>query len=124
MARKTYRSQQTPATLPSPAADSSSGDLLIHLSHVTRLDASQAAPDPASGPPPLLSVAIITLNEEANLARTLASVRFSDEIVIVDSGSTDRTLEIARAFKARIFSEPWRGFAGQKNFAIAQCRGT
>ena len=70
-----------------------------------------------------LSVAIITLNEEANLARTLASVQFADEIVVVDSGSTDRTLEIAAACKARLFLEPWRGFAGQKNFAIEQCMG-
>lgn len=94
------------------------------MSHVTRLDASQPAPTPGQSPSPLLSVAIITCNEEANLARTLASVQFVDEVVIVDSGSTDRTLEIARDFKARIFSEPWRGFAGQKNFAIQQCRGT
>ena len=73
--------------------------------------------------PPKLSVAIITLNEEANLARTLKSVQFADEIVIVDSGSTDRTLEIAGSFKAKLFLEPWRGFAAQKNFAIEQCKG-
>jgi glycosyltransferase involved in cell wall biosynthesis len=71
-----------------------------------------------------LSVAIITLNEEANLARTLASVQFADEIIVVDCGSTDRTLEIAASFKAKLFLEPWRGFPGQKNFAIEQCRGT
>jgi len=47
---------------------------------------------------PTLSVAIITLNEEENLARTLASVQFADEVVVVDSGSTDGTLEIARSF--------------------------
>ena len=100
------------------------GDTLSNLSHVTRLDPSQPAPDRTAGPIPLLSVAIITLNEERNLARTLASVRFADEIVVVDSGSTDRTLEIARESNARVFSNPWRGFASQKNFAIAQCRGT
>jgi glycosyltransferase involved in cell wall biosynthesis len=71
-----------------------------------------------------LSVAIITLNEEANLARTLASVQFADEIIVVDSGSTDRTPEIATAFNAKFFSEPWRGFAAQKNFAIECCTGT
>jgi glycosyltransferase involved in cell wall biosynthesis len=70
-----------------------------------------------------LSVAIITLNEEANLARTLASVAWADEIVIVDSGSTDSTLDIARRFNAKIFVEPWRGFGAQKNFALCQCSG-
>jgi glycosyltransferase involved in cell wall biosynthesis len=71
-----------------------------------------------------LSVAIITLNEEDNLARTLASVQFADEIVVVDSGSTDRTLEIAKSFGAKVFVEPWKGFAGQKNSAIERCIGT
>lgn len=71
-----------------------------------------------------LSVAVITLNEEANLARTLASVQFADEIIVVDSGSTDRTPEIATAFNAKFFHEPWRGFAAQKNFAIERCSGT
>ena len=73
--------------------------------------------------PQTLSVAIITLNEEKNIGRTLASVQFANEIIVVDSGSTDRTLEIARSLKATIISEPWRGFAGQKNFAIEQCKG-
>src|ERR1700722_11214232 len=71
-----------------------------------------------------LSVAIITLNEADNLARTLASVRFADEIVVVDSGSTDRTVEIARSFGAKVFSEEWKGFALQKNSAIDKCTGT
>jgi len=71
----------------------------------------------------LLSVAIVTLNEEENLARTLASVSWAQEIIVVDSGSTDRTVEIARSFGARVFERPWPGFAAQKNFAIAQCQG-
>jgi glycosyltransferase involved in cell wall biosynthesis len=71
-----------------------------------------------------LSVAIITLNEEANLARTLASVQFADEVIVVDSGSTDRTLEIARDFDAKVVFEPWKGFARQKNSAIEKCTGT
>src|ERR1700760_240317 len=70
-----------------------------------------------------LSAAIITRNEEANPPRPLSSVQFADEIVVVGSGSTDRTLEIAANFKAKLFLEPWRGFAGQKNFAIEQCSG-
>jgi len=70
-----------------------------------------------------LSVVLITLNEEANLARTLESVLplvrdDRGEIIVVDSGSTDRTLEIARDFGAKIFVEPWKGFASQKNSAM------
>ncbi|HKR25884.1 MAG TPA: glycosyltransferase family 2 protein [Acidobacteriaceae bacterium] len=70
-----------------------------------------------------LSVALITKNEEANLRRTLESVRWAGEVVVVDSGSTDRTAEIAREFGARFMVEAWRGFVAQKNFAIAQCTG-
>jgi glycosyltransferase involved in cell wall biosynthesis len=69
--------------------------------------------------PSSLSVAIITLNEAANLPRTLASVRFAREIVVLDSGSTDETVEIAENAGARLYEEPWKGFARQKNAAIA-----
>jgi glycosyltransferase involved in cell wall biosynthesis len=70
-----------------------------------------------------LSIVLITHNEEANLPRTLESVMplVRDgrvEIIVVDSGSTDRTLEIAQSFSAKIFVEPWKGFAGQKNSAM------
>jgi glycosyltransferase involved in cell wall biosynthesis len=71
-----------------------------------------------------LSVAIITLNEADNLPRTLASVRFADEIVIVDSGSTDATLEVATRAGAKVFTEAWKGFALQKNSAIDKCTST
>jgi len=70
-----------------------------------------------------LSVCIITLNEEANLGRTLASaIGIADEVVIVDNGSIDRTLEIARSFgaKVKVYTEPWKGFAAQKNSAIGK----
>lgn len=70
-----------------------------------------------------LSVAIITHNEAANLARTLASVQWADQIVVVDAESTDATISIARESGAQIFLHPWTGFAQQKNFAIAQCTG-
>lgn len=73
--------------------------------------------------PQTLSVAIITKNEEANLARTLASVQFADKIVVLDSGSTDRTVEMARAANAEVYQEPWAGFAAAKNSAIAKCTG-
>jgi glycosyltransferase involved in cell wall biosynthesis len=70
-----------------------------------------------------LSVAIITRNEEANLERTLGSVAWADEIVVVDSGSSDRTEEIARSFRSRFFVEKWKGFAAQKNSALEKCTG-
>src|SRR6202453_4909133 len=70
-----------------------------------------------------LSVAIITRNEEANLERTLGSIAWANEIVVVDSGSSDRTEEIARSFRARFFLEEWKGFAAQKNSALEKCSG-
>jgi glycosyltransferase involved in cell wall biosynthesis len=70
-----------------------------------------------------LSVALITKNEETNLARTLVSVAWASEIVIVDNGSTDRTEAIAREMGARFFVEDWKGFGAQKNSAIAKCTG-
>jgi glycosyltransferase involved in cell wall biosynthesis len=66
---------------------------------------------------------MITLNEAANLPRTLKSVSWAQEIVVVDSGSTDATVEIARKAGARVFEEPWKGFAAQKNSAIAHATG-
>jgi glycosyltransferase involved in cell wall biosynthesis len=69
-----------------------------------------------------LSVAIITLNEEEHLPRCLASVgELASEIVVVDSGSTDRTVEIARAAGARIITHPWQGFARQKALSMEHC---
>src|SRR5450631_2486522 len=68
-----------------------------------------------------LSVAMITKNEGDNLERTLASVHWADEIVVVDSGSTDNTETIARNAGAKFLAEGWKGFASQKNSAIARC---
>ena len=68
-----------------------------------------------------LSVAIITLNEEANLARTLQSITFADEIVVLDAGSTDRTTAIAAEYGAHFFVEQWKGFGAQKNAALEKC---
>lgn len=68
-----------------------------------------------------LTITIITLNEERNLPRALASVTgVADDIVVVDSGSRDRTLEIARQRGARVFERPWTDYSDQKNFAAAQ----
>lgn len=67
-----------------------------------------------------LSVVIITHNEESNIGRTLASVSWADERIVVDSGSTDRTRDIASRYGASVFEEPWKGYAAQKNSAIAK----
>ncbi len=68
-----------------------------------------------------LSVAMIAMNEEANLPRTLESVRWADEIVVVDSGSKDRTLEIAQSFGAKTSYHDFGGHGEQKNVAIDLC---
>ncbi len=73
--------------------------------------------------PASLSIVVITLNEAGNLPRTLASVRGMGEIVVVDSGSDDASVEIARDFGARVFIEQWKGFAAQKNSAIDHAGG-
>jgi glycosyltransferase involved in cell wall biosynthesis len=71
---------------------------------------------------PTISVAMIARNEEKNLPRTLDSVRWVDEIIIVDSGSVDQTPEIARSFGAQhSFNRDFRGHPEQKSIAIAKC---
>jgi len=71
-----------------------------------------------------LSVGIITYNEERNLPKTLAAVKkIADEIIIVDSNSTDTTVEIAESYGADVYSEAWKGFGPQKNSVIDKCRG-
>jgi glycosyltransferase involved in cell wall biosynthesis len=64
-----------------------------------------------------ITATIVTLNEERNIARAIESLRCADEVVVVDSGSTDQTREIALRLGARVIEEPWRGYARQKNFA-------
>ncbi len=77
-----------------------------------------------TSPVPGLSVFLITCNEAERLGETLAAVSgIASEIVVVDSGSTDATLDIARAAGARALSEPWRGYGPQKRFAEEQCAG-
>jgi glycosyltransferase involved in cell wall biosynthesis len=68
-----------------------------------------------------LSVCIITLNEEDNIGRTLESVRtIANEIIVVDSGSTDATVSLVQQSGGKVFVEPWKGFAAQKNSALAK----
>ena len=71
-----------------------------------------------------ISATVIALNEERDLARCLDSLRFCDEIIVIDSGSSDATVEVARRCGAKVVVEPWRGYGAQKNFAQAQARGT
>ncbi|HEY3488734.1 MAG TPA: glycosyltransferase family 2 protein [Candidatus Deferrimicrobiaceae bacterium] len=78
---------------------------------------SGPARDPAGGRKPFSAV-LIALNEAGRLAACLESLAFADEIVVVDSGSTDATSEIARAHGARVVQIPWRGFGPQKQAAV------
>lgn len=64
---------------------------------------------------------ILCKNEEKNIARCLESVKFADEVILVDSGSIDNTLSIAKAFKnVKIFSTEWMGFVDTKKFAVSK----
>lgn len=65
-----------------------------------------------------VSVVIIARNEEQRLKDCLKSVAWADEIVVVDSGSTDATLEIAGRYTDKVFEEPWKGFGLQKQAAV------
>lgn len=67
-----------------------------------------------------LSVVLITLNAERALEACLASVPFADEIVMVDSGSTDQTLALAEKYQARVVQQTFLGFGPQKQFAVEQ----
>jgi glycosyltransferase involved in cell wall biosynthesis len=69
-----------------------------------------------------LSAVIITLNEEHALPKCLDSLSFADEIVVVDSGSTDRTIEIAKDYGARVIQQDWLGYGPQKQFGVDQAR--
>jgi len=67
-----------------------------------------------------LSVVIITYNEEENIGRCLESVKWADEIIIVDNFSTDRTLDIARRYTGQVFQRKWDGYGSQKNHGITK----
>lgn len=68
---------------------------------------------------PTISAIIITLNEEGNIGDCLATLGFCDEVIVVDSGSTDRTVDIAKSAGARVtLATDWRGFGTQKQRAL------
>jgi glycosyltransferase involved in cell wall biosynthesis len=71
----------------------------------------------------LLSALVIARNERENIERCLASLGFCSEIVLLDAESTDGTADLARRFTPRVYVEPWRGYAAQKQRALELCRG-
>ena len=116
------RSHQTPATPHPPQSDSFP---------TVRFSAESTAPSvPRSSTAtptkrPLLSLSMIVKNEEKNLADCLKSVEgVVDEIVILDTGSTDSTMSIARSFGATVYEQPWTGdFAEARNASLKECTG-
>src|SRR5690554_1347385 len=70
----------------------------------------------------MLSVSVIVKNEEKNLAQMLDSVTWADEIVIVDTGSEDRTIEIAKSYGCRVYESEWLGFGKCKQLAVDYCQ--
>lgn len=75
---------------------------------------------PSDASPHALSAVVITRDAARELGPCLASVAFAQEILIVDSGSTDGTIELARARGARVLEHPWQGYGRQKQFAVTQ----
>ena len=71
----------------------------------------------------MLSVIIIAKNEEANIRRCLDSVRFADEIIVLDSGSTDDTVAIAKQYTDKVYMTDWQGYGVQKQRALAKATG-
>lgn len=72
---------------------------------------------------PVITAFIVCCNEEAHIERCLQSVAWCEEIIVVDSGSTDKTLEICKKFTSQIFHREWTGYVEQKQFALSQCTG-
>ena len=70
-----------------------------------------------------LSTVIITKNEERNIDDCLKSVKWADELIVVDAESTDRTQELARNYTSQVYVRPWEGYGLQKNFGIVQATG-
>lgn len=69
-----------------------------------------------------ITVTIIALNEEANIRDCLESVRWADEIIVSDTGSTDRTAEICAEYGAKVFRDKWLGFGAQKNLCASRAQ--
>lgn len=70
-----------------------------------------------------LSVVVITKDEEDNIRRCLNSVHFADEIIVIDSGSTDQTVAIAESYQAKVFCPDWQGFGPAKQAGVEKAGG-
>ena len=91
------------------------------LSSAERTAARQAVASESGGlDRPPISCCIICFNEERNMRRCLESVKWCDEIIVVDSFSTDKTVQICRSYPTRIIQRPWPGYVEQKRFALSQ----
>ena len=69
-----------------------------------------------------ISVTVITLNEEKSIERCLDSVKWADEIIVLDGFSQDRTIELSRRFTKKIYQEKWQGYGKQKNLCAAKAK--
>jgi glycosyltransferase involved in cell wall biosynthesis len=72
---------------------------------------------------PSISAFIVCCNEERQIRRCLESVTWCDEIIVVDSGSTDQTMKICREYTDKVSHHPWQGYVGQKRHALGLCSG-
>ena len=70
-----------------------------------------------------LTVITLTLNEEHNIVPCLESVRWADELLVIDAGSSDETVELARTFTDRVYTITWEGYGAARNFGLAQATG-
>ena len=90
----------------------------------SRFNRGAVSPDTSKGIAVSLSVIVITHNEEDMIERCLASVAWADEVVVLDSGSTDRTVALCQQSGARVVETNWPGFGPQKNRALDHATGT
>jgi hypothetical protein len=93
------------------------------LRGAARKDGRRPLRPPAPAERPRVSCTVVCQNEEAQIAQCLETVRWCNEIVVVDGGSTDRTVEIARRFTDRVIVNRWPGYRAQKQFALDAARG-
>ena len=92
--------------------------MLQKFDHIPNIDTSINEKIPASSVP--VTVTIITLNEESLLAGAIKSVLWAKEIIVVDSGSTDGTVKLAKKLGASVYTNEWKGYGHQKNFAMSK----